>query len=82
MRTEVRLFARLRELAGADSVVIEIQAPARILELKQSLIKKYPEFSVYVDHLLFAIGTRYAECDTAQISPNDEIACFLPVSGG
>ena len=81
MRVSVQLFARARDLAGTGRVELDVPAPARVAELKQSLGKEFPRVSPLLPNLLVAVGTDYADDRTA-LSPDVEIACFPPVSGG
>lgn len=72
----VRLFAMLRERAGAPEVVIELpdgasvgDALARLSDLAEDL------------PLVMAVNREYASEDTVLV-PGDELALIPPVSGG
>jgi molybdopterin converting factor small subunit len=56
-------------------------AAASVADLKRSLAERFPRFSPLVPNLLVAVGTDYAD-DLTILSPDDEVACFPPVSGG
>jgi molybdopterin converting factor small subunit len=82
MNLEVKLFARAKDLAGADSVVVEIGDAARtVADLKAALSEQIPQLAPLVPHLLVAIGTAYAD-DSMTLQQSDSISCFPPVSGG
>jgi molybdopterin synthase sulfur carrier subunit len=81
MKVTVQLFARARDLAGADRVELDVPAAASVADLKQSLAARYPQVSPLVSKLLVAVGTNYAD-DRTILKPNAEVACFPPVSGG
>ena len=81
MNVEVRLFARARDLAGADRVQVELPASARVADLRAALGEAVPALRPLVPNLLVALGTHYAD-DSKTVEPGMEVACFPPVSGG
>jgi molybdopterin converting factor subunit 1 len=81
MKISVRLFARARELAGADSTELICPPEATIGELKQLLIEKHPALEPMLDSLLIAVDREFATEDFV-LSEDAEVACFPPVSGG
>ena len=81
MKLTVRLFARARDLAGREYLSLELSEPATVAELKKRLGEEVPELQSLVPSLLVAIGTDYAGPET-RLAPEQEIACFPPVSGG
>ena len=81
MQIEVKLFARARDLAGAQSVVVELGDGARVADLRTALTAQHPALGPIAPHLHVSIGTDYASDDRA-LSASDAVACFPPVSGG
>ncbi len=81
MKVTVQLFARARELAGTDLVELDVPASACVADLKHSLVERFPQVSPLAPKLLVAVGTDYAD-DRTILKPDDEVACFPPVSGG
>lgn len=81
MNVNVKLFARARDIAGADCVSIELPVSACVRDLRSALCKRYPDLRPLAPSLLISLRTDYAQDDTP-IRPGDEIACFPPVSGG
>lgn len=81
MKLSVRLFARARDLAGADRVELEIADPARIADVRAALGEGHPALRPILSSLLFAIDHEYAT-DSQTVPASAEIACFPPVSGG
>lgn len=76
MHIRVRLFAMLRERAGADEVELELPAGAVVgdaLERLQPLTEGIP--------VVLAVNREYAQRDYA-LSAGDEVALIPPVSGG
>jgi MoaE-MoaD fusion protein len=76
MQVRVRLFAALRERAGAGSVDVDVPDGARVGDVWGALgLGEQPP------GILFALNKAYAEKDAA-LSPGDEVALIPPVSGG
>lgn len=80
-RVSVRLFARARDLVGADRVDVELPPAARVADLRSALARSYPQLHPVLPALLIAVGNDYAR-DDAAIPADCEVACFPPVSGG
>jgi molybdopterin converting factor subunit 1 len=81
MRVTVRLFARLRDIAGAAEMSRDVAAGATILSLWQQLAGEYPEFAEYERSISSAVNADYARMDQA-LCEGDEVAFLPPVSGG
>jgi molybdopterin converting factor subunit 1 len=77
----VRLFARLREIAGAPDVQIVLPEHATVLDAWQSLAGRFPELSVYAGSVSCAVNEDYARMN-APLKHGDEVAFLPPVSGG
>jgi molybdopterin converting factor subunit 1 len=81
VRVTVRLFARLRDIAGAAELARELPAGATIGDVWRQLAGEFPEFAGYERSISSAINADYARMDQA-IGDGDEIAFLPPVSGG
>jgi len=81
MRVTVRLFARLRDLAGSGELVREVPAPATIEQVWRGLVKDMPALSDYERTMSVALNTDYSRM-TAAVQEGDEVAFLPPVSGG
>ena len=81
MQIRVKLFAAARELAGGESIEIELPAQATVVELRQALMECLPRARELLARSMFAVNCDYATDDT-RLSPNAEVACIPPVSGG
>lgn len=81
MKLTVKLFARARDLAGVDRLVLELPEGARVADLRAGLAETCPAMAPLVPRLLVAVGTDYAR-DDLPLRPDAEVACFPPVSGG
>jgi molybdopterin converting factor subunit 1 len=78
---EVTLFARARDLAGTDKIRLSLPQSATVADLRNALAESYPNLRPYIQNLLIALGTDYAN-DTTPIAGHQQAACFPPVSGG
>ena len=81
MRVTVRLFARLRDIAGAAELSRDVAAGATIGDVWQQLAREFPELGRYERSISSAINADYARMDQA-IGEGDEVAFLPPVSGG
>lgn len=81
MRVTVRLFGRLRELAGAGALSREADADATVREIWESLAREFPAFGPYATSVSSAVNADYVRMD-ATLKDGDEVAFLPPVSGG
>ena len=81
MMVTVRLFARARELAGFDAVIVELSEPAAVSDLRRQLAVEYPRLEPLLAHSIFAVDNEFADA-SRPLSPKAEIALLPPVSGG
>jgi molybdopterin converting factor subunit 1 len=81
MRVTVKLFARLRDLAGAGELVREVQAPATVQTVWRSLTSEMPSLAEYEATMSVAVNAEYAKM-AAAVRDGDEVAFLPPVSGG
>jgi molybdopterin converting factor subunit 1 len=77
----VRLFARLRDIAGASELARDLAPGATIADVWRQLAGEFPEFAGYERSISSAINADYARMNDA-VSDGDEIAFLPPVSGG
>lgn len=81
MRVTVRLFARLRDIAGASELARELAPGATIGDLWRQLADEFPELAQYGRSISSAVNTDYARMDQG-VTDGDEVAFLPPVSGG
>lgn len=81
MRVKVRLFARLRDLAGTGELTCEIGAGARVADVWRAVVERYPAAGPHGSSVSAAVNAEYARMDAA-VSAGDEVAFLPPVSGG
>jgi molybdopterin converting factor subunit 1 len=81
MRVTVRLFARLRDLAGTGELVREVPDSATVQTVWRSLTAEMPTLAEYERTMSVAVNAEYARM-AALLHDGDEIAFMPPVSGG
>ena len=81
MHVTVRLFARLRELAGAAELRREIADGSTALDVWNSLSGDFPPLADYTKAISVAVNEEYARL-TSSVHDGDEVAFLPPVSGG
>jgi molybdopterin converting factor subunit 1 len=81
MRVRVKLFARLKDLAGAGELVREVEGPATVSTVWRALTAEIPALSQYERTMSVAVNAEYAKM-AATVRDGDEIAFLPPVSGG
>ena len=81
MRVTVRLFARLRDIAGASELARDIAPGATIGAVWRQLVHEFPELTPYERSISSAVNADYARMDDL-VRDGDEIAFLPPVSGG
>ena len=81
MRVTVRLFARLRDIAGAAELAREVSPDATIGTVWRQLVGDFPELAQYERSISSAVNADYARMDHT-LSEGDEVAFLPPVSGG
>jgi molybdopterin synthase catalytic subunit len=81
VKVNVRLFAVLRERAGADTLELDLDDGATVGDLVGVLRATRPELGLRADQMVVAINRDYVG-ESAVIAPGDEVALIPPVSGG
>jgi molybdopterin converting factor subunit 1 len=81
MFVTIRLFARLRELAGAAQLERELPDGATAQTAWNALAEEFRGFADYHRTVSVAVNEEYARFSTA-LRDGDEVAFLPPVSGG
>ena len=80
MTVTVRLFARVRELAGTESVVVDVD-PADVTSIRKALTARLPAARELIARSAVAVNGEYAH-EEQSLTAADEVALIPPVSGG
>jgi molybdopterin converting factor subunit 1 len=78
---KVRLFARARDLAGADVVEVDLPAGATVADLRRRMAADRPALAGLLRHCAFAVDAELAD-DAQPLPAGAEVALLPPVSGG
>ena len=81
MRVTVRLFARLRDIAGTADCACELPDGATVADLWRKLVADFPDMAGYNTSISSAVNADYAKMTTV-LAESDDVAFLPPVSGG
>jgi len=81
MRVTVRLFARLRELAGAGECAVDVAAGATIADVWRAMVRDRPALEPFGQSISCARNAEFARTSVV-VRDGDDIAFLPPVSGG
>jgi len=77
----IRLFARARDLAGADFVVVDLPDGATVTDVRNALAHRVPALEALLPRCAVAVKEEFAE-DHVSVPCDAEVALLPPVSGG
>ena len=72
----MRLFARARELAAADTVEVELPAGGTVAELRARLGEMCPALRPLLPRSAVAVNEEFAGDTVAKLLPGAEVACY------
>ena len=81
MFVTVRLFARLREIAGTTELRRELPEGATVEAAWTALAREFPALADHRPSVSCAVNEEYARMSSA-LRDGDELAFLPPVSGG
>ena len=81
MRVTIRLFARLRDIAGRSEMPREVPSGSTAADVWRTLVAEFPDMERYDSSISTAVNADYAKMSTP-LADNDEVAFLPPVSGG
>jgi molybdopterin converting factor subunit 1 len=81
MKTTVRLFARARDLAGADRLDVDVPPGSTVGELRRRIAAQYPALAGLLERSALAVNEELAD-DALTLPANADVALLPPVSGG
>lgn len=81
MLVTIRLFARLREMAGGAELRRKLPDGATARTAWDALVAEFPGFDDYSKAVSCAVNQEYARM-TTPLADGDEVAFLPPVSGG
>ena len=81
MTLTVRLFARAKDLAGADMVSVVLPDGATVADLRRRLAAEHPQLASLVARSAFGVNDEFGDDATALVA-GARVALLPPVSGG
>jgi molybdopterin converting factor subunit 1 len=78
---KVLLFARARDLAGTETIHIELPPGATVADLRRALAARYPELTALLARCAVAVDSEFVT-DVDVLAPTAVAALLPPVSGG
>lgn len=81
MRIEIMLFGEEARAAGANTLAVDLDAPATCGSLREAMRDQSPALGPSLGWARLAVNGRYADDDTP-IDQTDELALIGLVSGG
>jgi molybdopterin converting factor subunit 1 len=81
MRVNIRLFARLRDIAGTGELERQFAEGATVRTVWDTLASEFPTLTDYEASISTAVNAEYSRM-TTPVGDGDEVAFLPPVSGG
>jgi molybdopterin converting factor subunit 1 len=81
MRVTVRMFARLRELAGREAWPCEVPPGATVADVWRAVVAVHPAVAAFDRAVSCAVNAEFAKMP-APVHEGDDVAFLPPVSGG
>ena len=81
MRIRIRLFGPAAQVAGAQSLVVEVDEPLTCGRLADAIGLQYPTLQRHVEFGRLAVNATYGLASTP-VRESDEVALISMVSGG
>ncbi|NQW05244.1 MAG: MoaD/ThiS family protein [Acidobacteria bacterium] len=81
MRITVRLFARLRELAGTETLAVDLLEPATVADAWRATVAVAPALAPFDRAISCAVNANFSRM-SHPVAAGDDVAFLPPVSGG
>jgi len=81
MRITIRLFGRLRDMAGAAELQRDLPEAATVGTAWELLAAEFPPIAPYARSVSAAVNADFAKM-SARLAKDDDVAFLPPVSGG
>ncbi len=81
MKIEAQFFSRLRDLAGASRIELDLPADATVGDALARLYENHPAMRPWDKHLLLAVGLEYVGREHV-LQEGDSLSVMPPVQGG
>ena len=81
MNVRAQFFAQLRDLAGAETVEINLPEKSTVSDLLEKIYEQKPSLRASDPTTLIGVGIEFVGRDY-QLRPNELVAIMPPVQGG
>jgi molybdopterin synthase catalytic subunit len=81
MQVKVKLFAVLREHAGASEFIVELPEESNVARAAERIAAQVPSIADFLPRVAVAVNREYRDRN-AVLRDGDELALIPPVSGG
>ena len=81
MKVHVQFFSRLRDLAGAQEIELDVPDSATATHVLETVYSRMPALREWDKSILVAAGAEFVGRDYA-VQPGDKISIMPPVQGG
>jgi molybdopterin converting factor small subunit len=81
MKVHVQFFSRLRDLASASEIELEVPDKATVVDLLELIYSRTPALREWDKSILVAAGVEFVERDYL-LQSADQISIMPPVQGG
>jgi len=81
MRVKVRLFARLKDVAGRQTLACEVPPGASVRDVWRGVVAQHAALEPFAGSISCAVNEDFARL-TTKVEEGDEVAFLPPVSGG
>lgn len=81
MKIRVQFFAQLRDVAGRQTLDLDLAEGAAVSDLLEQLYQKTPALRMHDKTILVAAGVEFVDRNY-KLKPGEEISVMPPVQGG
>lgn len=81
MTVNIRLFAIVKERAGAGELSLELPEGATVAAAGRAIVERFPMLTDFEPRVAYAVNREYVPRETV-LHDGDELAMIPPVSGG
>jgi sulfur-carrier protein len=81
MKVRVHFFAQLRDLAGAQELIVDLRGGASVADLLAKIYEQMPALRAHDAGILVGAGVEFVDRNS-KLEPGDEISIMPPVQGG
>jgi len=81
MKVRVHFFAQLRDLAGAQELIVDLRGGASVADLLAKIYEQMPALRAHDAGILVGAGVEFVD-HNYKLEPGDEISIMPPVQGG